>query len=369
MRRINIREEGRISGRQLFAILVLLRLEGTTLILPEISSAAPGRAAWLSVLIAILVAVPFGGLVAWLGIRFPRQTIIQYNQIVLGKPLGLLVSLLYVWQALHVAALVTKQLSLVNIFDIMPQTPLIVFIVTAVLLAAVAARQGIEAIARMAEGSFLLIIVSILLIPALSFNLFRLDNLAPVLETGVTPVLAGSLISFTLFEIIFSSMAIPFLKEPEQATRWIIYAVLTSGIIVALIAVSITAVFGVTANDIFIPFLSLSRTVRIANFIEQIEFLALAVWTLMAFIKISFLIWIGTLGIAQIFNLTDYREMVYPVGFLVVLLATLVYQNFYELVHFLSPQVAGIYGFIVQGFFIVLPAFVSKVTKRRGEIT
>ena len=186
--------------------------------------------------------------------------------------------------------LVTKQLSLVNIFDIMPQTPLIVFIVT-VLLAAVAARQGIEAIARMAEGSFLLIIVSILLIPALSFNLFRLDNLAPVLETGVTPVLAGSLISFTLFEIIFSSMAIPFLKNRNRRPGGLSYAVLTSGIIVALIAVSITAVFGVTANDIFIPFLSLSRTVRIANFIEQIEFLALAVWTLMAFIKIS-LIWI-----------------------------------------------------------------------------
>lgn len=348
-------EGGKISPRQLYTLLVLSHLETTTSILPSLTIAFAGRDSWLTIILAILAALPLGLLAAWLGKRFPRQTLIQYNRILLGKPLGFLASLLYIWFFVHLAALVVRESAVGFNLSVLPQTPPIVLLFILVLLAAATARSGIEVIGRLAESSFVVMIFFILLTLILPLNFAHLEYLRPVLARGVTRVFTTALIPLGLLgELIAANMVLPYLTKPEKATRTLLYTVLTSGVIILLFTLITIAVFGSTADNLTVPPFKLARMISIGDFLERIEVIVLAVWTIIALIKTAFYMWIGMLGPAQLFNLRGYRELAYPLGLIIIVLAILTSENFAEAIRFYTPHVWGFYSVSLEAGLLLL---------------
>lgn len=361
-------EGGKISARQLYALLVLSHLETTTSILPSLTIAFAGRDSWLAVILAILAALPLGFLAAWLGARFPRQTLIQYNSILLGKPLGFLAGLLYIWFFVHIAALVVRESAVGFNLSVLPQTPPIVLVFILVLLAATTARGGIEVIGRLAESSFVLIIFFTLLTLTLPLNLAHLEYLRPVLARGVTREFTAALIPLGLLgELIAANMALPYLTKPEKATRTLFYVVLTSGAIILLFTLVIIVVFGTTADNLTLPPFKLARMISIGNFLERIEVIVLAVWTIIALIKTAFYLWIGMLGPAQLFNLRGYRELAYPLGIIVIVLSILAYENFADAARFYTPRVWGIYAVSLEAGLLLLLSGAALLRRKKGN--
>ncbi|NMB41431.1 MAG: endospore germination permease [Firmicutes bacterium] len=348
-------EEGQISPRQLYALLVLSHLETTTSVLPSLTTAFAGRDSWLAIILAIIAVLPLGFLAAWLGTRFPRQTIVQYSSSLLGRPLGFLLSSLYIWFFMYITALVARESAVGFNLSVLPQTPPIVLIVILVLLAAITARSGIEVIGRLAESSFALVIFFTLLTLVLPLSFAHPEYLQPALARGVPRVLKAALIPLGLLgEFIAANMAIPYLTKPEKTSRTFLYTALTSGMIILFFTLVATAVFGRTAANLTIPPFKLARMISIGNFFERIEVIVLAVWTIVALIKASFYLWIGSLGIAQLFNLKSYRALAYPLGIITVVLSILAYENFAEAASFYVPQTWGVYSITIELGIILL---------------
>lgn len=359
-------ESVKISPRQLYALLVLSHLETTTSVLPSLTTALAGRDSWLTVTLAILASLPLGLLAVWLGRRFPQQTLVQYSSTLLGKPLGFLAGLLYIWFFVHIASLVIRESAVGFNLSVLPKTPPIVLIGILALLAAVTARGGLEVIGRLAESSFVFIVFFTLLTLFLPINLAHFERLQPFLARGISRVFTAALIPLGLLgEIVAVNMALPYLTKPEKATRTLLYTVLTSGVFILLFTIMTTAVFGRTASNLTLPPFKLARMISIGNFLERIEVIVLVVWTIIALIKSSFYMWIGTLGSAQLFNLKGYRELVFPLGIIIIFLSIQAYENFADALTFYTPRVWGVYSLTIEvGLLLLLGA--AALLKRKS---
>ena len=76
--------------------------------------------------------------------------------------------------------------------------------------------------------------------------------------------------------------------------------------------------FGGITGTFTYPLMVATRYISIADFLEHLETIAMAIWVAGAFIKISVYFYALVLGTAQWLNLSDYRPLVFPLGFLVV---------------------------------------------------
>ncbi len=341
-------EGGRISGRQLAAMLILSRIVPITIAFPLITGIEVPQDAWIASLLGMLLAIPFVLLVVRLGLRFPHKTIIEYSEILLGKCLGKLVGLVLVLYWIHTAATVARALGEAYTIAIMPETPILVFMIIMGFLAANAARNGLEVVGRAGESVVWIVLFFLVLMFVLPFDVMHFRNLAPVLSRGFRPVAApmGTATSFFL-QFIVLGMVMPYLNRPEDAARFSIYAVLVSGLLMTSLTVALVAVFGPTVSGLTMPAFSLGRMVSIAQFLERIEAVTMGAWTLSVWIKLALFLWASAVGLAQLFGVSRFQPLLYPLGAIVVAFGILSYESYTHLQIFHEFRHFGIFSFIV----------------------
>lgn len=112
-----------VTGGEARTILILF-IMGSTMIL-----GAAGQAqndSWIAILIAIFLAIPVALISARLLTLYPGQNLFDICQNVFGKALGKVFVLLYVWYAVHLAALVLRNYGEFMTSEAMPETPMLV---------------------------------------------------------------------------------------------------------------------------------------------------------------------------------------------------------------------------------------------------
>jgi spore germination protein KB len=351
---MTVLEGGKISGRQFMAVLIVLRAVPLTLVFSLISNANHVQDVWITVIIGAAVTIPFAVLVTKLSLKFPGKTIIEYSQILLGPVIGRLLGLVILWCFLCTSIDITRGLGEAYVIAIMPETPIYAFMIMLAIMSCYAARSGLEVTCRLGEDVFYVLVFVLLLTYMLPYNAMRFENLRPILAWGVSnlvPPIVANLGYYSQFLVI--GMLVPYLNKPEDATRYAIYAVLISGVLMALAAVALVAVFGPTANSWTLPLFSLSRMISLGEFFERIEAAVMAAWTLSTAIKLSLLFWAISLTIAQLFNLKAFEHLMYPVGAITVALSLSFFESMVDLEDFLA-KAGAMSSILVAGLTLAL---------------
>ena len=107
-----------------------------------------------------------------------------------------------------------------------------------------------------------------------------------------------------------------------------------------------------------------SRYVSLGGFMENLESIAMAVWIVGAFVKISVFFYVSVLGTAQLLKLSDYRILVWPFSIIFVELAYWSIPNSAEYTSYLMT-VLPFYGPIAQ---TILPLFLLLLAIGRNKI-
>lgn len=315
-------EKGLISGRQMMAMLILMRLVPIAIIFPTITGLEPVQYAWLISIASTLLSLPFVALVVRLGQRFPDMTILQYTQVLLGPWAGKLLGIFLLLSFFVIAVTIDRAFGAAWTTP-MVETPMLVFVLFFSFLAANAARNGLEVIARMAEMMVFIIIVLLLLVYILPYPAFNAENLKPwiqdwgsLFQNTFQHLLTGTYF-FTQFIVI--GMIIPYLKRPQEAMRPAILATLISGGLMTIQCFSLILVFGMTANSFSLPTFSLVRAISFGAFFERFEVLALVFWTVTTGAKLALFLWVLAVGIGQLGHLGRFQPLCYPIGALVCL--------------------------------------------------
>lgn len=357
----------KISSSQCLLLFITLVTATAVLFVPAITAQEARQDGWLSALVfstlfALLVAV----ICTSLGLRFPGRTVIQYSPEILGRFLGKLAGLGYIFFFIHINSIIVREFGdfLTTVF--LPDTPIDIFVATLLLLGASAVRNGLEVIARMNQFVFPLLLFSYMLIIVLVARDMDLHNLLPVLEGGIGPVVKGSF-SLSAFrgEVCLILMLLPSLNNSKEATLTTVKAVMWIGILLTVDTVATLAVFGpdITSVQVF-PFLNLARYISLGNFVERIESLVILIWVAGVVVKVSLIYYVAALAAAQWFNLREYRPVVLPIGMLIGVLSITGFANSRELVEFIA-KIWPPYGF---SFELILPTvlLLAAMLRKKG---
>jgi spore germination protein len=260
---------------------------------------------WISVLLGGLLAMAAGVVMVKLSQQFPQKTFYQYSREIVGKWVGVFLSFILVGYFITSAGFQLRSLTEVTKFILLKGTPNWAIILPFMLVGLYLIMGGINAIARHYEIILPITVVLFLLTIFLSFKIFEIDNLRPILGSGVFPVLKGiktTTLAYTGPEIML--IIVGFMKEPNKGVKAVL-----AGITMALIFYLITIVMvigGLSTDEVVTrtwPTLDLVRSFEISGLIfERFESLLLAIWIMQMFTIFTTAHYAAALGLAQIFN-------------------------------------------------------------------
>lgn len=196
--------------------------------LPYLVYAEARQDAWLSILLITVFGVMIGDIIGRLGRRFPEQTIIEFSRTLLGPVTGFLVGLLFAATFIYINSIIVRQFGELLITNFIPETPVAVTLCAIVLTTVYIVRHGLEVLSRVNDMILPLLFIMIFIILGLVVPFIKTENLMPVLENGIVPVIRGAVPAGVFFtETFIMLMLVPYLSKPAEARRIITRSIVT----------------------------------------------------------------------------------------------------------------------------------------------
>lgn len=247
------------------------------------------RDAWLSVVITSILFIPVFCMVAAVIRRSGAgQPLLPWLSARYGKWLSAAIAGI-VSSLLFLSAVVTgKDVTIWMNAIFLPQTPIIIIVVTFIGLSYYLARCGIRGIVY--SSSILLPIVFLLGEFVMTFNLPRKDyaSLFPLFEYGLLPVWKGVMYVGTgLLELVYLLFLQQHLSRRLKARSVIVLGVMMAGLTIGPVMGALAEFGPVEGALLRFPAFEEWRIVKIGNYIEHVDFLSIFQWMSGAFVRIG----------------------------------------------------------------------------------
>ena len=207
-----------LSDFQLFSVLICAMLGSGIITLPRAVADIAGRDGWLSVLLAGAGTWVMAILIWLLCKKFPTKTLPEFSIAILGKPLGILVSVAYFLYTVAIGGAALRLFVELAKTWVLIWTPEPVFLLGMLLPVVYVSRSGAITLGRLMEIVTLLtvVVLAIWLVPAAEFNLL---NLRPVGRRELPPFSGAQEAIFTFlgFEVLL--VFFPFVINRDKVLR------------------------------------------------------------------------------------------------------------------------------------------------------
>jgi spore germination protein KB len=292
--------------------------------------------AWIAILLGLA-----GGLLLFLVYYhlfklYPEIPLTSYVQKITGKWIGTLIGLLYTVYFLYQASRVLRDFGELLVTTIYTNTPLYVINTLMILTILYGIHKGIEVIARVGEFYFAIIYIMALLgmLLIMFSGLIHLENLKPILENGLRPVLTMAVsqtLNFPFGEMIVFTMLLPYLNDQKKAKKICIGGMLLSGINIIITTVVNIAVLGepLFSRSVFPLFSTISK-IQMPYFIERLDVLFMLYLMIGGFFKISLYYYVSLMGTADIFKIKNHRRLAFPIGFIILFASITIASDYAE---------------------------------------
>ncbi|HAN09563.1 MAG TPA: spore gernimation protein KB [Clostridiales bacterium] len=326
-------EKIKITSHQLMAITMTYVCGASTIIIASSAASLAKQDAWISAVVAAL----FGLIVIWLntylGGLYPDKTYVEVIQLLLGKWLGGFVVATFVFVCIGGAAQFVWYVGDFFTTQYMTETPTYIIDVLFVIVIVIAIFYGLEAIARASEIFFYIIIAMFILSMFLVMPNINIDNIFPVLEKGIVPVLKGSLplLAFTVLPLIILNMIYPVninVNDIKDAKKSMLKGYIIGMSITFISIVMCIFVLGSTITaDVRYPVVFLTKEINVGIIFTRLEALIVIVWILTIFNNTLFYFYAGFLGLSQLLKLKDYKKILLPLGLIMAVISNFVYDS------------------------------------------
>lgn len=327
-------EKGRISSSQLGVMMFLTMIATVVLTVPSLTGKYAGNDMWLSPIWAS--GTGFLTLFIMVGLHriFPGMSIIQYVEQITGVLIGKGIGILYVCFLIHTTGIVVRTYSefIVNAF--LDRTPIVVVASSMLLLTGYAVICGLETISRLAQFFLPLFLFPLLFFPLLGKDM-EFGNIFPILNDGLIPSIKGAIVPQAWYsEIFLVNFLLPFLADPDKALRACVFSIIGMILDLILCCLVVLFIFGRQVTDLIYPVMYAFGYIRIADFLENLESLAMMLWVVGAFVKIAVFHYVSILSISQWLRLSSYRSVVWPITLFIGLCSMWAIPNQQELLYY-----------------------------------
>ncbi|MBM7648634.1 spore germination protein (amino acid permease) [Bacillus ectoiniformans] len=315
-------------------------LTGSSLLMaPALTTVYALQDAWISMIVATLAGVIINLPLLLLLKKYRYHSIYTLLEAVIGKWGGRFVSLIIVWFAIHLAALIVRNLSNFMITVVTPNSSIYIYQIMIMGLVVYSAYIGFENVFRVNEllAPFMVIFLFIALL--LVINQFTFQKLKPVLGEGIMPILKGAYptIGFPFIEIILITVFITYIKQKDKVIPEFLLTLFISGMILTLVIFIAIGDHGpsLISRESY-PTYDLVKDVTATELFERIEIIVATIWIFGIFVKITISFLAATHGLKYILNRKTDKIFILPGAALIIILSNVLHPDIIHFSNFVS---------------------------------
>ena len=354
-----------ISERQA-TILIILFIIGTSVL--NGSGGQAKQDAWIAMVIAISWSIILLLMYSRILSLYPGKDLFDILQIVMGKFIGKIISILMILFTFHDGALILRNLSEFTNFLVFPDTPVVVPMLLFVMLLMWSLKEGIEVLGRWSEFFIWFVFLIILTISLLSIPQMDISRLKPILYNNYTPVLKNAFSNFSfpfgetvIFTMVFSNIS----KVKSYKKTFIVGLLVGGGVIFLVILRNILALGSENIFRIYFPSTMVASLIRLGPMIQRLEMLVVLQFLICVFVKVSICMFAVCNGISKVFGFDDYKFIATPVALLMLSFSIFVYNSTMEMA-FWTLNIWPYYSFPFQ---VIIPFVVFILAEIRSRNT
>ena len=356
-----------ISGNQLIALVFTFLIATATLFLPAFVTKNAGQDGWIAPLVAGLIGIIVVIVVTTLGLRFPKLTLIEYSEIILGNWLGKLVGLIFIVFYIHLTAIIISEISTTISSTILTDTPIKVITFILFIITAYGVKKGLEVITRINILILMVTYLAMFICLALLLKDMNIELLTPVLSNGIIPILKDSVpVTGWFGEIVSIAFLMPFINKPEETRICSIWGIIWASVTLSFFVALVIMVFGAKlSSNLTFPTLEAVRIINFSDYIQRAEIIFLIPWLLANIIKICFFYYITVFIISKWFKLERMSFLVLPVGLIIFSMSLGLFKSNVDLVEFLG-KAWGMYSLPIE---LGIPIFllIIELIRKKGR--
>jgi spore germination protein KB len=305
---------------------------------------------WIVFMVSGLGGVMFAYFTIKLASRRPSEYFVHYGKEILPAWVHIPLMIILFFFFLHLGAYILREYEDFMVQKYLPTTPSAAVGIILGLVIAITVRIGIETLFRTAQGLFFLIVTM-----ALTTNIFIGKDfvwdrgIAFLTNHGLQGMLKGSYSITPWFgEIILLIFFFPLISNHTKTLKSILWATVFSVFMLIINAVSLLLLFGPNlTSHLTYPVLEMVRLIRIADFIENLDPIIIAIWSTAVFLKVSILLYVSTIILSQLFRLKDYRPLSFSLMMVMFVMSLKMSESTAELNDFFETSWAT-FAFFVE---------------------
>lgn len=321
----------KISNEQIKAITASYVCGASTIIISSSATEIAKQDAWISGILATI----FGLLLVWFNIflydRYPDKTYVEILQLLLGKWFGGFIALNIILICIVGASDFVWYIGDFFTTEYMPETSPNTIKILFVAVNVIAVIYGIEVIARASEIFYSIIFILFILAMVLVMPNVKIDNLLPVFEKGIGPILKGTLplMAFGSMQFILLNMIFPInIKDIKKAKKSIYTGYLLGMFITVVSILMSTLVLGSTLTSaIRYPIYFLTKEINVGIILTRLEALIIFVWILTLFNNSLIYFYSGIIALSRLLKLKDHKNIILPMGLIFAVLSDYIFEN------------------------------------------
>ena len=368
-----MRGTNEISNNQIRGLIVSTVIGAGILSLPNKMAMAIGNDGWIPIVIGGMFSIITVLIMNKIFQLYPDMDFFEIGREVLGKwVFNIFIFVFLIYNLTLMASLSRNIAELVKAF-LLETTPPEVLIISFILVTTYIARSEIQTIGRLGYHIYPLILVSVMMLIALSLPSLDYTNALPVFRFNANKLpkaVVDSYFSFTGFEILL--FAIPFAEGRKDKSR----LVKTSIIAICIIILIYVLVFFLTLSQYGLhslqrqafPTLSLVKEIDLPGFfIENLDGIAMAIWTLVIFATMASSYYSSGKILSNLFAVREHGIFIIPMVPIIYIIS-LIPQNVLEVEEILGTLLnyLGITSIVIMPTLIYLIGL-FKVRRQTDE--
>jgi len=321
-------DKQKISGYQYFILTFGMTVGTSILVIPAGLVGEVREDAWIAALLMTIVNAMMAYFYLKLAKLYPGKNLFQIIEAALGKWIGSLVSLLYLFYFLILSGTLLGNLGYFFTSELMRETPIQAIELLFLIASVMCARLGMVVLSRVVELMLPWIILFALVLILTLLPQVEWQYIMPIWEGGPMPILKSGLSTAMFQELIIMLVFMPMAANSSKAGKGVVLGTAAGGILLSTIVLLSVLILGIeqSANSTF-PAFVLAKTINIGGFLQRIEVVLITLWVLTFFIKTSLMMFGLLTGMQTVFGLSSYRPLIYPLAALVLIVSWNTYIN------------------------------------------
>ncbi|WP_165967183.1 endospore germination permease [Jeotgalibacillus sp. S-D1] len=309
-----------ITKRQFFMVVVNFVIFSSILMAPALTVVSAKQDGWISILLALIIGLMLNLLYIFLFKKYNYPSLFELMNRAAGKWIGTLMNLLIIFYALHLAAMVLRNLSNFMVASVIPYSHPWTFQILIIGIIMYSAVLGVRNLFLLNDLLFPIVIFLTLFSLILMTKDFTLFELKPIFHSEPSAIFQGAYatLGFPFIEVLLTGSFFHYVKKKEKLIHVYLSGIAAGGLVLVITVLIIIGNEGtyLVARETY-PTYSVLRDIDFLIVFERVEILLAIAWMIGLFFKICACFLVVMMGLKHVSGSKTYRPYLIPIGVLI----------------------------------------------------